>query len=93
MDSFYTTTPVLALATGFFSRTDALVTDTDVIRGMQHMIERELPWSKLRQQRQRQIVCWYDRMSLKTSNTARQNVDVIQAHIDALDLSQRSIIL
>jgi hypothetical protein len=85
MDSFYTTTPVLSLARGFFSETDALISDDSAMRGMERTLA-ELPWPPQRRRRQRQIVCWYDRMSLKTSNTPRQNVAVLQRHIDALKL-------
>jgi hypothetical protein len=77
MDNFYTTTPVLTLARGFFS-------ETDVLRGLRRMVDFELPWSEHRKLRQRQVVCWYDRHSLKASNTGAQNVAVLQAHIDAI---------
>ena len=93
IDSFYTQTPVLSLAHGFFQQTDALVSDDDAMRGMRRMVERELPWAEARKLRQRQIVCWYDRMALKVGNSARQNVAVLQAHIDALELPRRPIVL
>ena len=56
MDNFYTTSPVLALARGFFHNTEAVVYDTDVLRGMERMLSRELPWSETRKLRQRQVV-------------------------------------
>ena len=85
MDNFYTQSPVLALASGFFDRTDALVRDDSVERGMERMLK-ELPWSEEHKLRQRQVVCWYDRMCLKAVNTAAHNVGVLQAHLDALRL-------
>ena len=93
IDNFYTQTPVLSLAHGFFQQTDALVSDDDAMRGMRRMVKSELPWAEARKQRQRQIVCWYDRMALKVGNGARQNVAVLQAHIDALELPRRPIML
>ena len=88
MDNFYTESPVLALAKGFFSETDAVVSDMDVLRGMSRMLAHELPWSAERKRRQRQVVCWYDRMCLKATNTGEQNVKVVQAHVDALGLDR-----
>ena len=47
------------------------------------MLDRgELPWPERRVRRQRQVVCWYDRMCLKTTRTPSENVAVIQAHLD-----------
>ena len=88
MDNFYTQSPVLTLAKGFFSETDAVVSDVDVLRGMSRMLAHELPWSAERKRRQRQVVCWYDRMCLKATNTGEQNVKVVQAHVDALGLDR-----
>ena len=85
---FYTQSPVLTLAKGFFSETDAVVSDVDVLRGMSRMLAHELPWSAERKRRQRQVVCWYDRMCLKATNTGEQNVKVVQAHVDALGLDR-----
>ena len=67
-------------ARGFFHETEALVYDTDAAKGMARMLDRgELPWPERRVRRQRQVVCWYDRMCLKTTRTPSENVAVIQA--------------
>lgn len=87
MDNFYTTTPVLTLARGFFTLTDAVISDHDPMRGLERMRTAGLPWSEERQQRQRQVVCWYDRMSLHMNGTGSQNVAVLQRHIEALALA------
>ena len=92
MDNFYTATPVLALARGFFSSTDALVSEESVERGLSRMLRRELPWSEMRRERQRQVVCWYDRMSLKATGTGAQNIRVIQSHLDALNLPRQMVL-
>jgi len=89
MDNFYTESPVLALARGFFSSTDAVISDDDVQRGLTRMVTHELPWAEARKERQRQVVCWYDRMSLKAAGTGAQNIRVIQSHMDALQLPRR----
>jgi len=89
IDNFYNEAPVLTLASGFFSATDAVTKDDNVQRGMARMLQLELPWSADRQRRQRQIVCWYDRMCLKAANTGAQNVAVVQSHVNALELSRR----
>lgn len=68
------------------------MSDNDVERGLRRMLHTEVPWSKARRQRQRQVVCWYDRMCLKGTNTGEQNLGVIQAHVDALALP-RPIVL
>jgi hypothetical protein len=83
MDNFYTGSPVLSLARGFFHETEAVVYDTDAAKGMARMLDRgELPWPERRVRRQRQVACWYDRMCLKTTRTPSENVAVIQAHLD-----------
>ena len=92
MDNFYTTSPVLSLARGFFQETDALVRGENVMHGMARMLHKEIPWSEERKRRQRQVVCWYDRMSLKANNMPAENVAVLQAHIDALDLPKRIVL-
>ena len=85
MDNFYTSTPVLTLARGFFH-------NTDVVRGMSRLLREELPWPQKRKFRQKHIVCWYNRMSLKSYNSPARNVAILQEHIDALRLP-RSIVL
>jgi len=82
MDNFYTGSPVLSLARGFFHETEAVVYDVDAAKGMARMLDKELPWPEHRVRRQRQVACWYDRMCLKTTCTPRENVAVIQAHLD-----------
>ena len=82
MDNFYTGSPVLSLARGFFHETEAVVYDTDAAKGMARMLDRELPWPERRVRRQRQVACWYDRRGLKTTRTPSENVAVIQAHLD-----------
>jgi hypothetical protein len=64
------------------------VRDNNVERGMERMLRNELPWAEMRRVRQRQVVCWYDRMCLKDTNTAERNIEVLQAHIDALELAE-----
>ena len=81
-----TTSPVLTLARGFFHNTEAVVYETDARRGMTRMMEQELPWAEKRKERQRQVVCWYNRMSLKGYRTAIENIEVLQQHVDALGL-------
>jgi hypothetical protein len=92
MDNFYTNTPVLAVARGFFEQTDALVYDTNVTNGMTRMLYNELPWTEKRKLRQRQVVCWYGHMSLSEDNTATENIDVMQRHINALQPNKQVIL-
>ena len=56
------------------------------MRGLRRMTDSELPWSEERKRRQRQVVCWYERHSLKVANSGLANLAVLQAHIDALGL-------
>jgi len=87
MDNFFATSPVLTLAPGFFSSTDAVVHEgVDVMRGLRLMADHELPWSEERKRRQRQVVCWYERHSLKAANSGLANLAVLQAHNDVLRL-------
>ena len=45
-----------------------------------------------RKLRQRQVVCWYRKMSLDMRKSDSENVAVIQAHLDALELPRRLVL-
>lgn len=92
MDNFYTTSPVLTLARSAFEHTDAVVRADSIGLGMRRMLQRELPWADERKRRQRQVVCWYRRMSLNVGKAAEENLAVLQAHLDALELTPRLVL-
>ena len=89
MDNFYTQSAVLVLAKGFFSSTDAVVSDESIEHGLARMVRDELPWPEWRKRRQRQVVCWYDRHALSIHKTPEANLAVVQAHLDAIAPAQR----
>ena len=92
MDNFYTASPVLTLAHGLFESTDAVVRADNVRKGMRRIHRTELPWSDERKKRAQQIVCWYKSTSLHVSKSARENVAVLQGHLDALALERRLLL-
>ena len=75
-----------------FMDTDAVVRDDSIARGMKRMLAGELPWSDERKRRQRQVVCWYQRMSLNVKKAAEEKLAVLQAHLDALELAPRLVL-
>lgn len=79
-DNFHTQTPVLSVGHSLFWRTDALVYDGDVQRGLRSMLDTP-EWGEGRRSRQRQMVCWYRNHSLNEAQTAEENVAVLQAHL------------
>ena len=48
------------------------------------MLRDELPWAERRKRRQRQVVCWYDRMALKATSSGADNLAVVRRHLAAL---------
>ena len=64
-DNMFSGTPVMSVAKSMFMRTDALIYDPDVRRGLTRIFNESSPWPEWRKERQRQIMCWYERMSMK----------------------------
>eukprot|EP00966_Prymnesium_polylepis_P218367 5054276-Prymnesium_polylepis.1 len=92
MDNFCTNTPVLTLARSLWYKTDAALYSADIMQGLSRMLDHEMPWPAKRRLRQRQAVCWYDRMSLNQLKTPIENVAVMQAQLDALNLPRRLLL-
>jgi|Transcript_37682 hypothetical protein len=89
MDNFFTTSPVLTLARSLWYKTDAVVFDESIARGLARMLDpSESPWPEWRKMRQRQAVCWYRKMALNTAYTPEENVAVLQRQLDAMNMTQ-----
>ncbi len=95
MDNFFTTSPVLTLARSLFQKTDAVIASSDMEEGLRKMRSLivtvdggasdahplpSLQWDETRRERQRQIVCWYERSSLNWNKSAAENLEVLENH-------------
>ena len=77
-----TKTPVLAVGRSMLTSNDGVIFDENPQRGLQKIVDEKLPWPTWRQHRQRQIVCWYKKMSLDAEQTPEHNLAVLWRHLD-----------
>ena len=83
MDNFFSTTPVLSCARSMFMATDGVVYEaSNVTRGLETM--QAMPrWPEWRKDRQRQLACWYESVSMSSRKSASENIRVMDYHFRA----------
>ena len=80
VDNFVAGSPVLSVAPSLFSKSEAILYDENVTRGLFTALRQT--WDAKRRERQKEVLCWLDATSLSVHKSPSQNLLVLQRHFD-----------